>query len=89
MDIDTIYKSTMRKFSKAKSAGERQRVISEFNRECDEYLVRLNAGYAKEAARMKEEMDRQEREFEAMMEARRAEREALDKEIEAVLGSVA
>ena len=31
-------------------------------------------------------MDRQEREFEAKMEARRAEAEALNKEIEALLG---
>jgi len=89
MSIDKIYKSSMRELSKAKTVGEMQRVVSKFDRKCDEHMKRLNDYYAKCEARMKEEMDKQRREFEATMEARRAEMEALDKEIEAVLGSVA
>ena len=86
MNLDTIYKSSMRKLSKAKSVGEIRRIESEFNRECDKFEKNLNDCYAKQEARMKEEMDRQEREFEARMEARRAEAETLNKEIEALLG---
>ena len=85
MNLDTICKSYMRKLSKAKSVGEIRRIESKFNCECDEYEKNLNDCYAKQEARMKEEMDRQEREFEAKMEARRAEAKALNKEIEALL----
>jgi len=89
MSIDTIYESSMRKLSKAKSVGEMQRIVSEFNQECDEYVKQINDDSAKFEARINAEVARQEREFEALMEARRAEREALDKEIETVLRTVA
>lgn len=89
MNIDTIYKLSIRKLSEAKSDGEIQRVVSAFDREFEEHLKHLNEDYAKHERCMKEELNRQEREFETRMEALRAEREAIDKEIESVLGLIA
>lgn len=86
MNLDTICKTSLRKLSKAKSVDEIRCIESEFNRECDEYEKDLNDYYAKQEARMKEELGKQEREFEAMMAANRAEMEEFDKEIEALLG---